>query len=618
MPTNRERSRLAFGRFRRGGTARIATTTLGHQNGWDKRLVQSLTSARLPTWRQIRHLPEVLSSSDSFRLRLGGVLLAIGLVTVGAAFYYAHTVFGPAVGGEIVEGAVGTPRSLNPILSVSNDVDGDLMRLMYSRLFTTDGTGQPTPDLVESYNVSPDQKTYMLTLRGDAKWHDGQPLTPDDVLFTFGLIQDPAWKSPLRSVFADMTFEKAGDRTIRITLKEPYAPFLSLLNVGILPRHVWKAIGPQDVSMAEADLKPVGSGPYAFEEMHRDKRGFVLSYSLKRNAGYYAQPPYVERLTFEFFPDYPTALEALRKRQITSLSFVPRDMRGELRGLAHVAPVSLGLPQTTAVFFNPERNPALKDRDVRRALAMSIDKVRVIFDALSGDGRPLDHPALPGWSATTTNPLPFNPEAAATLLDGAGWKIDPASGQRMRVTPADAKTKKAAAQETLRITLTGVDQPESLHVASIIKAGWSALGADVTIEAVPPSDIHRTVIAPRQYQALLYGQLLGADADPYPFWHSSQIHDPGLNLAMFANRDADAALDAARTATDENVRQAAYRTFLGVLADQVPAAFLYSPSYTYAIPSALKGFRGTWVNAPSDRFATVTSWYLKTARIWKK
>lgn len=634
----RDRSASWFGRFKRGA-GKSSPASLGNGNavspqkahgsslhrsvqgrsvhqsvhGWDKRLVQSLTSARLPTWRQIRHLPEVLSKSDGFRLRLGSLLFVAGLALVGVAFYYAHTVFGPAVGGELIEGVVGTPRSLNPVLSVSNDVDNDLMRLAYSRLFTVDGDGKLTPDLVSNYDVSSDQKTYTLTVKDGVKWHDGEALTADDVLFTFALIQDPAWKSPLHMAFKDVAVEKSDDRTIKLTLKEPFAPFLTQLDFGILPRHVWKDVDPQGAPMAEASLKPIGSGPFEFDEMRRDKRGFVMSYTLKRNASYYGQPPYLERITFQFYSDYLSAIDALQKRQITSLSFVPRDMRREVDGLASVTPVSLELPQATAIFFNPSQNEALKDKEVRRALIMSIDKGRILFDVLGGDGHPLDRPALPGFSATSTSPVAYSPGGAGAVLDLLGWKIDPVDNLRKRRVPSS----KPAKTETLHVTLTTVDQPESLSVATIVKNGWTALGVDVTISAVPASDIHRMVIAPRSYEALLYSQLMAADSDPYPFWHSSQIKDPGLNLAMFSDREADDALEAARRTTDMDARRLAYLKFLSVLADQLPAAFLYSPSYTYAIPVGMKGFSGTWVNSPSDRFATVTSWYLQTARVWK-
>jgi peptide/nickel transport system substrate-binding protein len=613
MSLFRDRSRSIFGRFARA-KGRRPSASLREQSGWDKRLVQSLTSARLPTWRQIRHLPEVLSSNDSFRLRLGAVLFVAGLALLGVRYYYGHTEMGPAVGGEIVEAAVGTPRSLNPILSVSNDVDNDLTRLLFSRLFTVDGAGRVIPDLVERYDISSDQKTYTFVMRDNARWHDGKPVTADDVVFTFALIQDPAWKSPLLPLLKDVTFSKTDDRTVSLTLSEPYAQFLSRLNFGILPRHVWKDVQPQDAAMAEASLKPIGSGPFKFADMRRDKRGFVLSYTVERNADWYGEPPYLEKLSFHFYPDYPTALEALRKRQVHSMSFVPRDMRADLSGLSHVLPVSLELPLVTAVFFNPPNNDSLQDKGVRRALTMAIDKVRILFDVLGGDGHPLDRPALPGMSATSTSPVPYRIDEAGALLEGLGWKIDPEDGLRKKDVDKDPKTD----PKTLAVTLTTVDQPENLNVASIIRNGWAALGVEATVNAIPASEIHRTVIKPRDYDALLYGQLMGTDPDLYPFWHSTQVQDPGLNLAMFSNKDADAALEQARRNAEPAARQEAYRKFLAVLAEEIPAAFLYSPSYTYPMPTELKGFAGTRVASPSDRFATVTDWYLKTARVWRK
>jgi peptide/nickel transport system substrate-binding protein len=615
MPSYRERSGSLFDRLKRGWNRRRPVAFREH-DGWDKRLVHSLTSTKLPTWRQIRHLPEVLSSNDSFRLRLGIGLFAVGLALLGGGFYYSHTVIGPSVGGSITEGVVGSPHSLNPVLSLSNDVDNDLSRLVFSRLFTTDGNGRLAQDLVQEYGVSPDQKTYSFKLREGMRWHDGQALTADDVLFTLSLIQDPAWKSPLAPFFKNVTVEKPDDLTISMTLKEPYAQFLAHLDFGILPRHVWKDVSPTDAQMVEANLKPIGSGPFKFEDLRRDKRGFVLSYTLERNAGYYQVAPYIEKLTFQFYQDYPSALEALRKRQIQSLSFVPRDKREDIKNISSVTAVSLELPQATAVFFNPKQNPLLGDKGVRRALTMAIDKGRILFDVLNGDGHPVDHPVLPGMSATSTAPVTYNLAAAGELLDSLGWKIDSTDGLRRRVvTPAKGSTP--AVMETLSMTLTTVDQPESVGTATIIKNGWLALGVDVVLTTVPASEIHRTVIRSRDYDALLYGQLLGSDLDPYPFWHSSQIQDPGLNLAMFSNPAADQALESARRTADPAARAQAYAKFLSILTEQQPAAFLYSPSYTYAMPAELKGFGGSRVNTPSDRFATITSWYLETARHWK-
>jgi len=589
--------------------------------GWDRSLILSLSRGRMPSWRQIRHLPEVLSRSDGARLQLGMLLVFIGAALIGARLYFAGTHVIPAVGGEIVEGVVGTPRSLNPLYAVSNDVDMDLTRLLFSRLFTADASGAIVTDLVESYDISPDRKTYTLKLMDGVHWHDGRPLTADDVVFTMALIQDPAWKSPLYASLKDAAAEKIDGMTLRVTLKEPFAPFLSLLTFGILPQHVWKDIAAPDAIRAEENLKPVGSGPFAFESMKRDRRGFIITYTLKRNENESRQAPFIERLTFKFFPDYGAAFEALTRREIDSLSFVPRDRRASAKEVPHVIPYTLELPQYTAVFFNQRKNELLKDKDLRRALAMAINRNRIIFDVLQGDGRPLDGPALPGYTGALTGAPPHDLEESRRILESLGWKTDSQDGIRKKSAKVEktvgGKKTTEEVMVPLRVTLTTVDQPESLTVAKIVKEGWSAAGVDASIDAIPASDVQRTAVRPREYEALLYGQLLGLDPDPYPFWHSSQSADPGLNLALFANREADDAIEAARRATDLAAREAQTRRFREILAAEAPAAFLYGPTYTYAVSADVKGFGGGRIASPSDRFASVTSWYLKTKRAWK-
>lgn len=532
-------------------------------------------------------------------------MLVVGLAILGTSFYYGQTFIVPAVGGHITEGVVGTPRSLNPLLSSANDVDMDLVTLIYSGLFRLDGEGKLVGDLADDYTVSEDQKTYTLSIREGVTWHDGRPLTVDDIIFTIAQIQDPAWKSQLQPVFENVTVERAGDTVLKLTLEKPFAPFMSKLRFGILPKHIWKDVLPQNALMAEQNLKPVGSGPFRFMALKRDKRGFVLSYTLERNKDYFKEAPYIKELSFKFYPDYLTAIEALRKRQVDSLSFVPRDLRVEVKEMSHVLPISLEMPQYTAVFFNKERNDALGSTTVRRALTMSIDKSRILFEVLDGDGHPLDFPPISGYTGLLDTKIPHDTVKAGELLEGAGWKLD-SDGLR-----------KNKDNVPLSVTLTTVDQPENMGVMQIIKEGWSSIGVDVSLQAVPSSEIHRTVIRPRDYEALLFGQLLEADPDPYPFWHSSQVNDPGLNLARFANRKADLAIEAARDTTNPETREERYKEFLNTLAEQVPAAFLYSPSYTYPVPEILQGFSGSRISIPADRFASITSWYLETKRAWQ-
>ena len=119
--------------------------------------------------------------------------------------------------------------------------------------------------MVEDYKITPDGKNYTLKIKQNIKWHNGDPLNTDDVLFTFGAIQDPAYKSPLRASFSGVQIERVDDNTVKFILSEPYAAFLNLLTFGIMPAGLWQEINPASASLAELNTKPIGSGPYKFK-----------------------------------------------------------------------------------------------------------------------------------------------------------------------------------------------------------------------------------------------------------------------------------------------------------------------------------------------------------------
>ncbi|KKW33289.1 MAG: Extracellular solute-binding protein [Candidatus Uhrbacteria bacterium GW2011_GWA2_53_10] len=134
------------------------------------------------------------------------------------------------------------------------------------------------------------------------------------------------------------------------------------------------------------------------------------------------------------------------------------------------------------------------------------------------------------------------------------------------------------------------------------------------MEAVEPEKFASTVIEPRGYDLLLTGILFGIDSDPYPFWHSSQSQQGGLNLAGYNNRKVDLLLEEARTTTDDAVRIEKYKTFQEQLAQDLPAIFLYQSTYTYAVANKLKNVRIERLTTPADRFANISQWYIKTRK----
>jgi len=169
----------------------------------------------------------------------------------------------------------------------------------------------------------------------------------------------------------------------------------------------------------------------------------------------------------------------------------------------------------------------------------------------------------------------------------------------------------------LKFSLTTVDQPILIEVASLLQSQWENLGAEVEIKTFDISTLEREIIKPRNYEALLFGEVLGAIPDPFPFWSSLQKKDPGLNLAMYENKKCDKLLEDVRQSLDEEVRKEKLEEFQELLIDDVPALFLYNPDYLYLVSKEIKGVDAKIVTSPSKRFSGIENWYIKTKRAWR-
>ncbi len=177
----------------------------------------------------------------------------------------------------------------------------------------------------------------------------------------------------------------------------------------------------------------------------------------------------------------------------------------------------------------------------------------------------------------------------------------------------------APAEEKLPLsfTLTTVDQPVLVNVASLLKEQWKSLGINVEIKAVDILTLGQEVIRSRDYEMFLFGEVLNAVPDLFPFWHSSQIKDPGLNLAGYDNKECDKLLEEARESLDEKERENALEKFQNILIGDAPTVFLYGPDYLYLVSKEIKGVNAEIITDSSKRFSGVENWYIKTKRVWK-
>ncbi len=553
----------------------------------------------LPSWQQWRMLGNILSTKEQklFRGAFAATVLGIFFLSIGALQEITMPV--PSSGGNLVEGVVGYPQLINPLYALSNDVDQDLTALVFSGLLRFD-PDQATfiPDLASSFSISEDGKVYTLTLRADAKWHDHEPVTLQDVLFTFQAIQDPAFGSPLFDAFSKVTLAAIDDQTFTFTLTEPYAAFPSLLTTGILPSHLWADIAPSNAKLAPLNIKPIGSGPYTFGKLSKDSRGSLRSVTLYSNQESYHQVPYMKEITVKFFPDIFSLTEAVKNKYVTSAAGLDITT-AKILAQNDFTLQTPSLTQYVGAFFNTKRD-VLAQAEVRKALALALDRSSITAHATQNMAQAITF-GLPGFSSSPLTGA--DPVQAATLLDEAGWKLNE-QGVRAKNTT------------TLSLTILSSHIPEYELLTEKMKETWSALGISVQVSTVDDATL-LSLIKERNFDVLLTAERYGAIADPYPFWHSSQTSGSGLNITQFSSKVIDEAVTALRSSSNPETRTQAYTALTQEILAQTPAIFFYQSPFALLLPPRLTTSPLHSLSTPADRFAPIEAWYLKTKRILK-
>ncbi|MFA7169876.1 MAG: peptide ABC transporter substrate-binding protein [Candidatus Paceibacterota bacterium] len=524
---------------------------------------------------------------------------------LGVKYYLENTITIAASGGEYTEAIVGQTRFINPILSQTNDTDADLTRLTFSSLLKTGQDGKLENDLTESYEISEDKLTYTFHIKQDVLWHDGVQLTADDITYTIKTIQNNNYYSPLITNWKGVRAEKVDDYTINFILKNTYSPFLNNLTFGILPQHLWEQISANEFPLSELNFQPVGSGPYKFDSFTKDKNGKILSIGLVANPDYYDHESYIDKITFKFYTSEEDAISAFNRKEVKGINYLSPSNLEKIVEIENKNVYRLSIPRYYAVFFNQTQSKALSDSTVRLALSYAIDKDKIIEDVLKGEGQKIETPIpsqLLGYNPATKI-YDFAKEHAQNILTEAGWIDGDGDGIREK------------GDEKLSFTLVATDWTDIAATATELQAMWKEIGAEVKIETT--DNIQEDYIKTRSYQAILFGEILNYDPDPFAFWHSSQKKDPGLNLSLYDNPDVDKILEEARKETDPNVRAQKYQEFQNLVVDSVPAIFLYSPNYIYLQDKSVKDINAQNIITPSDRFNNVEDWYIKTKRVSK-
>ena len=513
-------------------------------------------------------------------------------------------------GGLLIEGMIGAPQYLNPLLSDRNPVDAAIADLLFDGLLRYDKSGRLIPALATEWMVSEDGRTVTFALRDNVFWHDGEPFTAADVAFTYGLFQDETFPISTQDavLWQSAEIRVVDDLTIAFTLPNPYSPFLAATTRGIVPEHILGDVPAADLGSAEFNQRPIGTGPFMVTN-DWSAEGQLL---LQPNP-YSGQAMGLDGLAYRFYPDEGALLEAFAADEVNALQRLSPSMVATAAVLPHMRLYTTPANSYTQLLFNLSASGSAAGRDlaVRQALHLGTDKEALIDAAIYGQALPFAGPYLPTGFAYDPNMPPsvgYDPDAAAAVLDEAGWLLpDETATDSVRLRPSEEEDE---APELLTLTLLALDNAATRRLTAEIQTQWAEIGVDVEAEFVT-AVAFQEALATRAFDVALVQIVPPGDPDLYDFWSQEAIIR-GQNYAGWNNRRASEALEAARQVWDQDERLAFYRAFLNFYADEVPAITLFQPVYSYGVSEYVRNVDIGLIDRPRSRYETIGNWFVAT------
>jgi peptide/nickel transport system substrate-binding protein len=566
---------------------------------------------------KLKQISKILQPKEKAVIYIAISILVLAILSGSVKYYLSVTKITATTGGEYTEGipinSAGVPTNINPLLSTTRPVDELISSVIFSSLFTYDGQGQLVNDLVKDYKISDDGKKYTLNLIEGALWHDGQPLTANDITFTVNLLQDSSY-NPVGTKNWDNAKIKVSnpdDKTVIFDLSEPYAPFLNKLTFGILPKHIWVDISSDQFPLVKLNLEPVGSGPFIFDSIKKNSTGDITSYKLIANKNYYSKLPYLEKLTFKFYPNQESLITAYDQKEITGFNFSDYEEILKYQDRNDTSIYAINIPQYFPILLNQTKSIPLADEKVRKALQYATNRDELIDKIFHGYADKIYSPLIKPFISEEFNYdeelTRYSPDDAKEILDKAGWKKE-----------KDATFRKKDNEE-LKLTLVTTNTPGLLKTVELIKEQWAKVGINVEIiQSDDKLNIRQKYLNPREYESLLLGlEYSGNDPNLFFFWHSTGKKNPGLNFTLYDNQQTDKLLEDSKKITDHTEKDKKYIEISKQLLKSNPALFLYSPKYIYIANKKIQGMDTQAIIKASDHFNKITNWYVKTKRVRK-
>jgi peptide/nickel transport system substrate-binding protein len=507
----------------------------------------------------------------------------------------------PAAGWTLVEGVIGRPQYVNPLLAQANPVDQMLSDLIFDGLTRYDENGRLIPALAQSWRFSENGRHVSFSLRSDVTWHDGEPFTAQDVAFSYGLLQEESFPADesIKMLWEPVVITATGQLSVEFRLPQPYAPFLDATTQGVLPAHLLQGTSPGVLINASFNRMPVGTGPFRIARGSDWQESGVLK--LESNPDYWNQNLYLETLEFRFFSDADALTAAFEAGEIQAISTIPAEDLPQMLTVPGLGIYSSGGSQYTQLLFNQSGGTAaLRDVRVRKALAYSLDKAALIDQAIGGQGLPLEGPYLPNsWAYNESLLTRYNyqPNTAASLFVEAGWPLP------------EGSTTRQNDGSPLSLTLLIGEDADHRALADVIAVQWANIGVQTEIEVVEAISL-TAVLAQRTFDVAIIDVDPPGDPDLYDFWSQEAIIR-GQNYGGWNNRRASEALETARQLTTQDERTPYYEAFLRFFDADLPALTLYQPVVTYGLAEDIEGADVGRFTSPRERYDTLANWFVE-------
>lgn len=469
------------------------------------------------------------------------------------------------------------PSNLNPLLTIDT-ASSSVTDLVFSSFFRVNSDLALEPELLEKYHISEDGKVYTFYLKKNVRFHDGHPLTAEDVKFTYDKILDPKTNTVRRSNFIidqkPVRFEVVDDYTLKAYLPKPFSPFLVQCNMGILPKHL---LEKEDINKTAFNRHPIGSGPFKF--VNWESNQYV---TLSRFDEFFLEKPKLKDIILKIIPDQNTAQIALENAELDEASIMGKDVyRYEKHPLFNIYRY-YGLVYVY-MGFNL-KHPYLKDLLVRKAIAHAVNKKGLIDGVLKGFGLPADIPSVPAlWSYPKKEAITsygYNPQESKRLLTEAGFLWNKKTG---------FFEKNGRPFEFTLLTNKGNKDREK--AAEVIQQYLKQVGIKMNIQLMEWSALLKVLNQPKDpksFDAALLGWSVGIEPDSYAIWHSSE-YPKGFNFIGYQNSVVDQELVLAREEVNQEKRKVHYQKIYQEISKDMPYLFLFFPETLQGINRRVKG-----------------------------